>query len=207
VPPPGDRPLRRRLLTIGVGLCVLLVVVAVVALAGGLDRVPPEELPVAVVDQRNEGQPWNVTVAGAVLAADLSPAVLQEEGYWLAVVADVEVTADQTRTDVYDILCVTDVQGLAREHQESSNCPGGIGPDDVRLYRDASAATSIHPGLPERLAFLWELAGDTEAPAEVHVEVVGKTYREDSLTGSMAWLDAAPRVQLRVPIEDRREQP
>jgi hypothetical protein len=207
VPPTGDHRLSQRVLMVAVGACVLVVGLAVVAAAGGLERVEPAGLPVVAVEERNEGQPWTVTVARAVLAADLPPATLQEEdGYWLAVVADVEVTANESRGDVYDILCLTAVEGLTREHQESSLCPGLITADDVRLFRDASAANTLHPGLPERLAFLWELAGDAPPPAEVHVEIVGKTYREDSLTGQMQWLDAAPRAQLTVPVEDRRDQ-
>jgi hypothetical protein len=192
---------------VGAGVCVLVVVVAVAGLAGGLEPVTPPGLPVVAVDEPNQGQPWTVTVTGAVLAADLAPATLQEEdGYWLAVTADVEVTANESRGDVSEILYVTGVQGLGRERTESGIYPGAILADDVRLFRDASAAISLHPGLPEQLAFLWELAGDTPPPAEVHVEIVGKTYREDALTGQMAWLDETPRAQLTVPVEDRREQ-
>jgi hypothetical protein len=192
---------------IGAGLCVLVIVVAVVGLAGGLEPVPAEELPVVAVDERNEGQPWNVTVTGAVLASDLSPAVLQADGYWLAVTAEVEVTAEESRNDMSDILYVTGLQGLATERVEPGIHPGAVPADDVRLMRDASVAFAIHPDLPERLAFLWELARDTPPPAEVHVEIVGKTYRKDSLSGQMQWLDGAPRAQLTVPVEDRREQP
>jgi hypothetical protein len=187
-------------------LCALVLLVAVVGLAGGLDRVPPRQLPVVAEDQLNPGEPWNVTVEAAVLAVDLEPAFLQEEGYWLAVIADVEVNADETRSDLYEILYVTDVEGLAREHQASGIYPGAIQADDIRLVRDGTAAASLHPGLPERLAFLWELAADTPPPAEVHVEIVGKTYRTSSLTGAMEWLDEAPRAQLTVPVEDRREE-
>jgi len=191
---------------IGAGVCVLVVVVSVVGLAGGLDPAPAGELPVVAADERYEGEPWNVTVDGAVVAADLEPAVLQEEGYWLAVLAEVEITAEESRGDVYEILCVRDVAGLAREPSESIVCPGAVPPDDIRLVRDGSAATTLHPDLPEQVAFLWELARDAEPPADVHIQIVGKTYRESSLTGRMEWLDEAPRAQLTIPVEDRREE-
>lgn len=184
-----------------------MVTAAVVGLAGGFDSVPPPEPPVVAVDERNEGEPWTVTVDGAVLAADLEPAVLLEEGYWLAVIADVEITADESRRDLYEVLCLTEVPGHAREDGESFVCPGSVPADDVRLVRDGSAVGLLHPGLPERLAFLWELAADAPPPADVHVEIVGKTYQESSLTGRMEWLDAAPRAQLTVPVQDRREEP
>lgn len=192
----------------GAGVGVVAVTALAVGLTGGLDRVPPPELPVVAVDQPNEGQPWNVTVSRAVLAADLDPVLPQEDGYFLAVVATVEVTADETRGDVYDILCVTGIDGFAREHDDSPFCPDGTLADDVRLVRDpAEPAGHLHPGLPEQVAFLWELAAGTPPPAGVHVEIIGKTYRESTLTGLMEWLDEAPRAQLTVPVEDRRDQP
>lgn len=191
----------------GAGLCVVAATTALVGIGGGLDRVPPPELPVVAVGERNEGQPWTVTVARAVLAADLAPVLPQEEGYFLAVVADVEITAPESRGDVSDILCVRNVEGFAREHDDSSICPGGVLADDVRLIRDpANRAAALHPGLPERVAFLWELAAHAPPPAEVQVEIIGKTYRESTLTGSMEWLDEAPRARLLVPVEDRREE-
>lgn len=183
-----------------------MIAVATVGLAGGLDRVPARQLPVVAVDERHEGQPWNVTVDGGVLAADLAPAVLQEDGYWLAVIAEVEITADESRRDTYEILCLRQIAGLAREPLESIACPDAIPADDIRLVRDGSAVRTLHPGLPERVAFLWELAAGAEPPAEVQVEIIGKTQRRDSLTGRLQWLDEAPRAQLSVPVEDRREE-
>jgi len=186
-------------------VCLLVIVVAVVGLAGGLDRLPPEGPPVVAVDELNAGEPWDVTVDGAALAADLSPAVLLEDGYWLAVTAQVEITDDESRRDVDEILCVRDVAGLALEPEESTACPGAVPANDIRLVRDGSAVGALHPGLPERVAYLWELAAGADPPTEVHVDIVGKTFRENSLTGRMEWLDEAPRAQLTVPVEDRRE--
>lgn len=204
----GDRrrAIRRRLLLIGVGACALVLATGVTGLAGGLDRVPGDELPVVAEDERFEGEPWNVTVDGAVLAADLEPAVLLEDGYWLAVVADVELTADESWTfGLTEVMYVTGLDGVAREQRESILYPGAIFPDDVRLVRDGSAAAALHPGLPERLAFLWELTIDTPPPTEIHVEIIGMTYRESTLTGYLEWLDGEPRAQLDLPVEDRRE--
>jgi hypothetical protein len=193
------------LLLAGGGACVLLLATGVVGLAGGLDKIPPEELPVVAADETFEGAPWTVTVDGAALAADLEPAELQEDGYWLAVVADVELTADESWNGPDDVLYVTGVDGLVREHTELSLFPGAVFADDVRLVRDGSAAVALHPGLPERLAFLWELARDTPPPTEVHVEITGATLRKDSFGGHLQWLDEEPRAQLDVPVTDRRE--
>jgi hypothetical protein len=183
-----------------------VLVVAVAGLAGALDEVPAEELPTVAVAELNEGEPWNVTVVNSVLAADLEPAVLQEDGYWLAVIAEVEITADESWTGgLHDALYVTDVEGMVRERVAGGLFPGAIIADDIRLVRDGSAAGALHPGLPERLAFLWELDRDTPPPAEVRVVITGKELVESTLTGYLEWLRDAPRAQLTLPIEDRRE--
>jgi hypothetical protein len=195
------------LLLAGGGACVLLLATGVAGLAGGFDPVPAEELPVVAADEVFESEPWNVTVDQAVLAADLDPAELYEDGYWLAVVADVEITTDESWDRGFaEILYVTGVDGMAREHQDSRLFPGAILADDIRLVRDGSAVGALHPGLPERVAFLWELVIDTPPPAEVHIEITGRTYRESTLTGQMEWLDEEPRAQLTVPVQDRREE-
>lgn len=204
---PGGRrsAIAHRLLAVGVVICVLVLATAVAGLAGGFEKVSAEELPVVAADEVFEGEPWNVTVDGAALAANLEPAQLYEDGYWLAVIADVELTADESWNGLSSVLYVTGVAGLARQHTERSSFPGGIFADDVRMVRDGSAAVSLHPGLPERLAFLWELAIDTPPPTEVHVEITGATLRKDSFAGHLQWLDEEPRAQLDVPVTDRRE--
>lgn len=200
------RTLRRSLLPVGIITCLLVLIVSVAGVAGALDELPPAPLPEIAEDELHEGQPWNVTVDGAALSTELEPAQLLEDGYWLAVVAEVEVTADTSRSDVTDVLYVTEVDGLAREHAESSQYPDAVFADDVRLVRDGSRAELLHPGMTERLVFLWELARDTPAPTTVEVVITGKTLRRDSLSGELEWLDGAATAGLTVTVLDWRDE-
>jgi hypothetical protein len=191
----------------GAGMCILVLLVAVAGLAGLLDEAPPEPLPAAAVEEVSQGQPWNVTVISAGLFTDLSPAVLEDDSHhWLAVVAVVEVTALESRTDLRDVLYVTGIDGLGGGQFPSRiiGIGGAVAADDVRIARDGSVAISLHPGLAERVGFLWERSGDAPPPAEIEVRIVGKTHRESSLTSTMEWLDPTPRARVTVPLEDRR---
>lgn len=79
-------------------------------------------------------------------------------------------------------------------------------PDAILMIRDATLAASLHPGLPERLGFLWERPDEAAAADEATVVVHGKTYRESALTGQMEWLDLEPKVWVTAPVRDRRDE-
>src|SRR5262249_49085904 len=139
------------------------------------------------------GQPWNVTVTGARLLGQ-APIRLRHDGdRWIAVRAVVEISAEQSRRDVDDILQVAGADGLADQR-----------PAGVFLVRGKAPVTSLHPGLPEELVFLWEQAGSAPAPAAVDVQIFGKKQRIDTLSGHHDWMDRAPRARVRLPVDDRR---
>lgn len=182
-----------RLGFLGLGGLALLVS----GLFGGLETVPGEDgLRTVAPGERIDNQPWAVTVTGAVLAPELPPAHLSgEENHFLVVVAEVEATAPESRGDLADILRVEGAPGV--DPQEA--------PKDIVVMRDATLARSVHPGIPERLAFFWERTPQDEVPTEVTVVVHGKTYRESFLTRQMEWLDYGPRARVTVEVSDRRD--
>lgn len=166
------------------------------SLFGGLAAVPDDGLPTLGLDEKVDGLPWSVTVADVVLTPELPPARLSDDdNHFLVVVAVVEATAGETRTDLADILRV-EVTGV--DPQASPNA--------IIVLRDATIAESVHPGLPERLAFFWERTVSDEVPDEATVVVHGKTYRESSLTETMEWLDHGPRARVTAPVRDRRDE-
>jgi hypothetical protein len=178
-----------RWLGVGAGVAAL----AVSGLFGGLNDVHRPELPTVEVKAADRGSPWNVTVLRARLISDLSPLKPATAGnHWLGVVATVEVTADESRTDLADVLRLSGVAGLTSDE-----------PAHVVQMRDATEPVQLNPGMPEDLAFVWEQAAGTPKAAEVTLQIYGKTYRLDSIGDKMAWLDPAPRAQVVVPLEDR----
>lgn len=163
-------------------------------LFGGLDVVEKPEVPPAVINEVNRGEPWNVTVVRARLLSELGDLRLQEEGdRWFAIVADIEVTAPESRNDVSDIISISGVEGLLDDE-----------PQHIVLVRDASRVQYLNPSMPERIGFVWEQSGNAPIPTKVTVTIYGKTYRASSLTDHMEWLDHEPRAQLEVPVEDKR---
>lgn len=182
----------------GIGLGALAL--AVSGLFGGLDPVETRvDGPAALAeDELNRGQPWDVTVTGAGYSRDVPPLELDQEGdRWLVVAALVEVTADESRFDVFDVLRLRGADGLIGQQDHM-----GAKPDQVYLKRDADQVYDLHPNLAEEVYFFWEQAGDAQIPTEVDVVIIGKTQRIDSLTGHLEWLDPRARALVRVPMRD-----
>jgi hypothetical protein len=172
---------------------------AVVAAAGGFEPVgrgAAADLPVLALDQLSPGQPWNVTVHGARLVADLEPGLYlgDEAHHWFALILTLEVTGDTSRWDVAEAVRVTGADGLV------DDAPQAL------LVRDATRVDRLHPGLPEQVFLLWERSGG--APLErVDVEVISRTLRESSIGGgNAAWFDPRPRARLSVPVVDQRDE-
>jgi hypothetical protein len=179
-------PLRR------LGLGVVALALAASGLFGGLEQVKDPVLPAIAPGQLNKGKPWNVTVS-AVRVIDEAPPRLRRPGdRWLAVRATVEVTADDSRRDLEDVLQLAGVEGLLDKRPT------------VYLLRDNANLRLLHPGLPEELVFFWEQAAGAPVPAAIDVQIHGKKQRADSLTGHKDWLDRKPRARVRMPVEDRR---
>jgi hypothetical protein len=175
---------------------LVVLVLGISAPFGGLDGVDGPGLPRTAVNTVDRGAPWNVTVTGVRLLDGEALIKPRNEGdHWLVVLATVEVTADESRGDMYDILRLAGVTGLRDEK-----------PDYVYLIRDDSPVGKLNPGMPEALAFAWAQSPDVALPAEIEVDIIGKTLRADSLTGSIGWFDEAPRSRVTVPVEDRREK-
>jgi hypothetical protein len=210
-PTTGRRRRRPPLRLISIGVCGAVLAVAVAGLAGGLDEAPEVGVPEAGVDETVGAEPWNVTVIDAALFADLSPArLLDEENHWLVVLAEVEVIADQTRGDIKSALTVTGIDGIVDEFDPPDQPPQ---PDQIWMTRDTTEVESLHPGLPERLLFLWERSSEAAPPAEIQVVVSGMTFRKsgvaryDQLYGEhYEWLDREPKAQVTVPLKDRRDE-
>jgi hypothetical protein len=176
--------------------------VALSAAFGGWQAVaqPKVELKPGVVDA---GKPWNVKVVTARLLQDLEPAVYlqNKEDHWLAVIAEVEITDDHSHIDVNRIIRIPTATGIVIDSPSGTSFDEY--PYEVLLARDGTRVESLHPGMTERVAFLWEQKPDA-LPNQIDVNIMGMTWRKNSLTDSYEWLDEAVRASLTVPVEDKR---
>lgn len=180
------------------------VALAVSAAFGGWNAVAQEkvELKPGVVDP---GKPWNVKVLTARLldGAALEPATYlkNKEDHWLVVIAEIEITDDRSHSDVNRIIRVPTATGLLMSGTSGTSFDEY--PNDLLLSRDATRVEALHPGMTERVAYLWEQKPDA-VPTEVDVDIIGMTWRKNTLTDSHEWLDEAVRASLTVPVEDKR---
>jgi hypothetical protein len=176
--------------SVGLGVIGL----ALSGLFGGLEPASAPTVPTVAVDTAIEAGPWRVTVTGARLAGDLPPLLLQDKAdHWVVAVATVEITADETETDLRQILRLSGVDGLKTE-----------APSNMVMLRDSTVVKQLNPGMPEKLLFLWEQSSGARVPTEITVRVQGLTWRPDSLTGRNDWKDPKTCATVSVPVQDRR---
>ena len=159
--------------------------------------------PVLKVGDVNVGEPWNIKIVSVRLVQDLEPAVRLEDkqDHWLAVVVEIQITDVNSHSDIRDILLLPTAEGIVRTSYEQATKDQGA--HEVLVTSDGTRVKALHPGLTEKVAFLWEQKGDV-VPTQVEVQIMGKTWRENTLTSGMEWLDLAPRAMLTASVEDKR---
>lgn len=73
--------------------------------------------------------------------------------------------------------------------------PAGAKPErpNVTLLRDVKQFPLLHPGMPERVAYVWVLPDSVTLPAKLPIDVIAQTYkRVDNLYGTPLWTN--PKV-------------
>ena len=176
----------------------MLLAVGVTFALGGFDQVVPAQqdtVPVAVGEEFNGG-PWLVTIESAEIGYNLRGQgdFSEDRTLVLQVNARIEVIDQRTRS-VFGLdppLELQDVQGVR---------PGL--PTTLSL-RDNSSVTDMQPGLPVRLAFLWQLEPNTPVPNEVTVLVnaLERRYESWRFSGSVSEFQIYAAA-VTVPVLDR----
>lgn len=63
----------------------------------------------------------------------------------------------------------------------------------IVLTRDSTMSPELHPGMPERMAYIWQLPDGAAAPASFDLTVISKTYKpRDNLYGLPGWFNPTP---------------
>ncbi|RUW65524.1 MULTISPECIES: hypothetical protein [unclassified Mesorhizobium] len=63
----------------------------------------------------------------------------------------------------------------------------------IVLMRDATLSPELHPGMPERMAYIWEMQPGAVSPTSFDLTVIGKTYKQrDNLYGLPGWFNPTP---------------
>lgn len=187
---------RARLVILG----LVATAMAVLAQAGGLDKAPAPPAPVVptvAVGETVDGGPWKLTVTNSTAARELGTFTPSTEGNWLLAIAiRIEVTGPESEeaAQMLKIATLPEFNGL------TDRLP------TLALVRDASRVETLHPGLPERVAFIFEVSAGTPVPDEVIVALGGWTRERSWTTRRLQWTDFDVRARVRVPVKNAMEQ-
>jgi hypothetical protein len=172
---------------------------AVSACFGGMAKAHTSAPATIAVGTLIKGLPWSVTVDdGRILQSQTGLETEKTGDRWLVVIATIDVTAVDSRSDVSDILRLHGVQGLL-----------AVKPQRILLSRDGTDVGYLNPGMPERVGFCWEQSASAPVPKSVDVDVYNETLRANNLSGSVSggnkeWLDPTVRATIHTPVQDKR---
>lgn len=160
-------------------------------LVGGLDSVPQPESATLVPGHPVDTGAWRVTVERAVLADHL-PEVSStpKPGVrWIGVVLTVDVTGNQTRSDLDRVV-----------HLEAA---GAIHPDDFGSAHtfdmaDGRPVSSFQPGLPRHVALAWALNAAVAPPDTATIRIDKQTWTTGFATGLKEWQTTGETVSGRI---------
>jgi len=78
----------------------------------------------------------------------------------------------------------------------------------IVLTRDSTMTPELHPGMPERMAYIWQLPDGAAPPANFGLTVIRKTYKpRDNLYGLPGWFNPAPVGTMTVPVATGPDAP
>ncbi|TRC86999.1 hypothetical protein FJV76_30700 [Mesorhizobium sp. WSM4303] len=71
----------------------------------------------------------------------------------------------------------------------------------IVLTRDSTLSPELHPGMTERMAYVWELPEGGAVPASLGLTVMSKIYKQrDNLYGLPGWFNPSPVGTLTIPV-------
>lgn len=193
-------------------LGLVAMAVGALSLTGGLDPVaqpPAAPLPTVTVSEAVDGGPWRASVTNAVAVKDLGSFKPKTEGNWLLAVAVlIEVTdPDSLRAwSLEQIARLPELAGLVDDRAPDRRT-GDAEPVAVLLIRDASSLEFLNPGLPERVAFIFEVTAGTPVPTDVTVALNGYTARMSWTTRRLVWEDFGEQARVVVPVDNQVDTP
>jgi len=164
------------------------------ALFHGLAPVPAAETPTVAIGKVIDAGPWTVTIVDTRLVSSSEGLTTTTAGnHWFGVVATVDDTTNDSREDLGDIMRLSHVAGLTE-----------AAPQRILLANDATDVGFLNPGMPERVAFLWEQASSAPLPAKAQIVIYGKTLRKNSLDATTDWLSPHVVADVTAPVLDKR---
>ncbi|HST82076.1 MAG TPA: hypothetical protein VLL08_10120 [Kineosporiaceae bacterium] len=210
--PPNDEPadpgrskvahrlLNQPLRNLGVGVAV--VVLGTTAAFGGLERAAgTDRLAPVKVGVKTRVEPYDITLNRVVWVDDLPNVYPSERGNrWLAITATIRNLHEVSlygAVELAESVTLSDVDGLVRTPEPDTD---RVRSSYQKLIMDNSDLHPVQPSIDYKMVFLFEQKAGTPAPDRVKVELVGHTWREDSIDKTEKWLDPTVIAESTVPM-------
>jgi hypothetical protein len=177
----------RTWLTAGAGTVAAVVLAGLLGAFGALHAPPP---PLAAGEPVETGQ-WLVKVERAYVAARGVYGAPVRQGF-RALVLEVEMTnrTGQSSKDYFQLLAPSEPIGDPADQQPL-----------IVLTRDATLSPALHPGMTERMAYVWSLPESTPVPARLNLAVSTKDWKErDNLYGLPGWFNERELGVIDLPV-------
>ena len=166
---------------------------AAIAVAGvlGAFAARHEPLPVLAPASRIDTGEWQVRPLKAYVSAEkyVYGTLLKPGGKALVLELEMTNRTAKSTKDYFDLL------QLGQATIDPATKPF------IALTRDSTMSPELHPGMPERMAYIWQLPDGAAAPASFDLTVIGKTYKpRDNLYGLPGWFNPAPVGTMTIPV-------
>ncbi len=178
-------------ITAGAGTIAALFVAGLMGAFGALPaHIPPQLPPGAAIDAgRWRVQPVRAYVSQAnVFGVPVKPGQK-------ALVLEVDMTNRTAKSDkaYFDVF-----------KPEGIDLPNG--PPIIALTRDATLTPELHPGMTERMAYVWPLDGGAAVPASLDFGITAEIFKpRDNLYGTPGWYNPYRLGTVTLPVKAQPE--
>lgn len=175
-------------ITAGAGSVAALFVAGLMGAFGALPAHAPPQLP---LDAAVDAGRWRIKPIRAYVShADVHGVPLKPGQKALVLEADLTNRTAQSDKAYFNVFRP---EGLAVPE----------GPPMIALTRDSTLTPELHPGMTERMAYVWPLAGDAKIPAAVGFVVTAEIFKpRDNLYGAPGWFNPYRLGTVTLPVAD-----
>ncbi|MBN9216812.1 MAG: hypothetical protein J0I79_02550 [Mesorhizobium sp.] len=175
-------------ITAGAGTIAALFVAGVMGAFGALPaHAPPQLPPGAAIDAGR----WRVQPVRAYVSHAKVYGVLLKPGQ-KALVLEADMTNRTAQSDkaYFDVF---EPEGLTLADRQPM----------IALTRDSTLTPELHPGMTERMAYVWALAGDAAVPSSLGFGVTSEIFKpRDNLYGMPGWFNPYRLGTVTLPVAD-----
>jgi len=180
-------------LTAGIGSFAAL---AVAVMLGAFEVMPRQQNPQFIPDETVDAGQWRIKPLGARVTSEKAFGMTPKEGQ-KAIVFEAEMTNLTARSskDYYGVFHFPSAIDVQAEEPM------------VYLERDMVFLPDLHPGMTEKMVYVWLVPANAVPTDAVEFLVTAKAYKpRDNLTGSPGWYNEHTAGTVRFPVSARAAQ-